>query len=192
AYRMKKNDQNKNHRTGRIQKVRSMWTCIMEMLTSLKKEKEIIDSVLDVLEGCAVQCILDGSKFVSRVPWLLAHRVENDMHQLCTGNLYEDKNLNFLTVIQLLNEALRTLRDEHCQTELKQKLQVKENRIMLHSKVLAGLEAKRLKIEQHHCVSISGSVSREQEDWEVKWKSFLGSLSPLNLILDSVSSIQYL
>ncbi|NXC66926.1 HAUS6 protein, partial [Anhinga anhinga] len=191
-YKMKENDQNKNDRTERIQKVRSMWTCVMEMLTSLKKEKEVIDSVLDVLEGRVVQCILDGSKFVSRVPWLLAHRVENDVHQLCTGNVYEDKNLNLLTVIQLLNEALRTLRDEHCQTELKEELQVNEDRIMLHSKAVAGLEAKRLKIEQQHCVSMSGSISREKEDWEVKWKSFLGSLSPLNLILDSVSSIQYL
>ncbi|XP_009272563.1 PREDICTED: HAUS augmin-like complex subunit 6 isoform X1 [Aptenodytes forsteri] len=181
--KMKQNDQNKNDKTGRIQKVRGMWTLIMEMLTSLKKEKEVVDSVLDVLEDCVGQCILDGTNVVFSVPWLLAHRVESDIHQLCTGNVYEAEKLNFLTVIQLVNEALRTLRDECCQSELKQQLQVIENRITLRNKVLQDLEAKRLKIEQQHCVSTSGSISRKQEDWEVKWKSFL-HLCPFNLTLD--------
>ncbi|XP_064295243.1 HAUS augmin-like complex subunit 6 isoform X2 [Phalacrocorax carbo] len=122
-YKMKQNDQNKNNRTERIQKV-------------------------------------------------------------CIGNVYEAEKLNFLTVIQLLNEALRILRDEHCQAELKQEIQVTERKIMLHRKALLSLQANRIKVEQQHCV-LSESVSREQEDWEVKWKSFLGSLSPLNLNLDS-------
>ncbi|KAF1607295.1 UNVERIFIED_CONTAM: HAUS augmin-like complex subunit 6, partial [Eudyptes robustus] len=190
--KMKQNDQNKNDKTGRIQKVRSMWTLIMEMLTSLKKEKEVVDSVLDVLEDSVGQCILDGTNVVFSVPWLLAHRVESDIHQLCTGNVYEAEKLNFLTVIQLVNEALRTLRDECCQSELKQQLQVIENRITLRNKVLQDLEAKRLKIEQQHCVSTSGSISRKQEDWEVKWRSFL-HLCPFNLTLDQdpVSTVQY-
>uniref|UniRef100_A0A8C0AT98 HAUS augmin-like complex subunit 6 N-terminal domain-containing protein n=1 Tax=Buteo japonicus TaxID=224669 RepID=A0A8C0AT98_9AVES len=113
-------------------KVRSMWTLIMEMLTSLKKEKEAVDSVL---EDCAGQCILDGTKVAFSVPQLLAHRVESDIQQLCTGSVYEAEKLNFLTVIQLLNEALRTLRDEHCQCDLKQ-LQAIEDRSVLCNKVL--------------------------------------------------------
>ncbi|KAM9263125.1 HAUS augmin-like complex subunit 6 [Morus bassanus] len=184
-YKMKQNDQNKNDRTERIQKVRSMWTHIMETLTSLEKEKEIVDSVLEVLEDGVGQCILDGSNVVVSVPQLLAHRVKSDVHQLCTGNVYEDEKLNFLTVIQLLNEALRTLRDDDYYAELTQELHAAANRIMLHSKAVASLEAKRLKIEQQYHVSTSESISRDQKDWEVKWKSFLGSLSPLNLILDS-------
>uniref|UniRef100_A0A8C8BHV7 HAUS augmin like complex subunit 6 n=1 Tax=Otus sunia TaxID=257818 RepID=A0A8C8BHV7_9STRI len=181
AYRMEQNDQTKNGETERIQKVRSMWTLTMEMLTSLKKEKEIVDSVLDVLEGSVDQCILDGTNVVFSVPQLLARRIESDMHQPCTGNVYEDGKLNFLTVIQLLNEALRTLRDEHCQVELNLH-EVVENSIKPFSKLLQHLEAKSLKPEEHHCVS-SGSISRKQEDWEVKWKSVLG-LCPFNLILD--------
>ncbi|KAM7076440.1 HAUS augmin-like complex subunit 6 [Ciconia maguari] len=181
--KMKQNDQNKNGKTERIQKVRSMWTLIVEMLTSLKKEKEVVDSVLDVLEDCVGQCILDGTNIVLRVPRLLAHRVESDIHQRCTGNVYKAEKLNFLTVIQLLNEALRTLRDERCQYELKEEIQVIENRITLCNKVLQDFEAKRLKTEQQHCVSTGEYISREQEDWEVNWKSFLG-LCPFNLILD--------
>ncbi|NXU24365.1 HAUS6 protein, partial [Thalassarche chlororhynchos] len=192
AYRMKQNDQNKNDKTERIQKVRSMWTLIMEMLTSLKKEREVVDSVLDVLEDCVGQCVLDCTNVVFSVPWLLAHRVESGIHQVCTGNVYEAEKLNFLTVIQLLNEALRTLRDERCQSELKQQFQVIEDKINLHNEVLQDLEAKRLEIEQQHCPSMSGSTSRKQEDWQVNWKSFLG-LCPFNLILDQVpvSSVQF-
>ncbi|NXW11483.1 HAUS6 protein, partial [Fregetta grallaria] len=190
-YRMKQNDQNKNDKTAKIQKVRSMWAVVMEMLTSLKKEKEIVDSVLCVPEDCVGQCVLDGTNVVFSVPWLLARRVESSIHQVCTGNVYEAEKLNFLTVIQLLNEALRTLRDEHCQSELKQ-LQIIEAKITFYSGVLQHLQAKRLEIEQQHCVSTSESISRKQEDWEVKWKSFLG-LCPFNLILaqDPVSSIQF-
>uniref|UniRef100_A0A8C0IG96 HAUS augmin like complex subunit 6 n=1 Tax=Bubo bubo TaxID=30461 RepID=A0A8C0IG96_BUBBB len=151
-------------------KVRSMWTLTMEMLTSLKKEKEVVDSVLDVLEGSVGQCILDGTNVVFSVPQLLARRLESDMLQPCTGNVYEAEKLNFLTVIQLLNEALRTLRDEHCQFELNLH-EVVENSIKPFNELLQRLEAK------------SGSISRKQEDWEVKWKSFL-VLSPFNLILD--------
>ncbi|NXT06475.1 HAUS6 protein, partial [Prunella fulvescens] len=117
AYRMKQNDQNKNDTTERIQKVRSMWTLIVEMLTSLKKEKEVVDSVL---EDCVNPCILDGTDVVLSVPGLLTYRIENNLHGFVSGNLYEDGNLNFLAVIHLLNEALGTLRDERCPCELKE------------------------------------------------------------------------
>ncbi|XP_074788429.1 HAUS augmin-like complex subunit 6 isoform X2 [Athene noctua] len=174
--KMKQNDQSKNDKTERIQKVRSMWTLIMEILTSLKNEKEVVDFVL---EGSVDQCILDGTNIVFSVPQLLAHRLESDIHQTCTGNLYEAEKLNFLTVIQLLNEALRTLRDEHCQFNL---CVVTEDSIKSFNELLQRLEAKSLKLEEQRCVS-SGSISKKQEDWEVKWKNYLG-LCPFNLILD--------
>ncbi|NXW89743.1 HAUS6 protein, partial [Alopecoenas beccarii] len=169
-------------------KVRRMWTAIMEVLTSLKKEKEVVDSVL---QGCVGQCILDGTNVAFSVPQLLVHRVESDVHQCCTGNLYKDGELNFLTVLQLLNEALRTLRDEHGPSELKQQFEDTENKIMLYSEVLQDLKAKNLKREQKCCLSISGCFSEKQRDWELKWKNYLGQC-PFNLILnqDPVSSVQ--
>ncbi|NXJ57082.1 HAUS6 protein, partial [Spizaetus tyrannus] len=178
SQKMKQNDQTKNDRTERIQKVRGMWTLIMEMLTSLKKEKEAVNSVL---EDCAGQCVLDGTNVAFSVPQLLAHRVESDVQQFCTGSVYEGEKLNFLTVIQLLNEALRTLRDEHCQCDLKQ-LQVIEDNSVLCNKALQRLAAIRLKAEQQCGMSVSGLISKEQKGWEEKWKSFLG-LCPFDLAL---------
>ncbi|NXB14267.1 HAUS6 protein, partial [Rhagologus leucostigma] len=187
--RMKQNDQSKNDTTERIQKVRSMWTLIVEMLTSLKKEKEVVDSVL---EDCVHPCILDGTDVVLSVPRLLAHRVESDIHGLCTGNLYEGGKLNFLTVIQLLNEALRTLRDEHCLCELKELHRI-EDVVISYKKALQDLNTKSLRGVQQHCEQKCQSISRKQEIWESKWKTILGQC-PFNLIFEdeqeSISPLQ--
>ncbi|NXM26198.1 HAUS6 protein, partial [Oxyruncus cristatus] len=181
TYRMKQNDQNKSDTIERIEKVRSMWTLIMEMLTSLKKDKEVVDSVL---EDCAHQCILDGTNVVLRVPRLLAHKIESDE---VSKNVYEDGKLKFLAVIQVLNEALRMLRSEQCQSELKE-LHGIENMVKYCNTLLQDLNTKRP--EQQHCVSVCESISRKEEDWEMKWKTVLGQ-HPLNLIFeeDLVSSV---
>ncbi|NXB72340.1 HAUS6 protein, partial [Donacobius atricapilla] len=189
AYRMKQNDQNKNSTTEKIQKVRSMWTLIVEMLTSLKKEKEVVDSVL---EDCVNPCILDGTDVVLSVPALLTYRVESNIYGFCTGNLYEDGKLNFLTVIQLLNEALMTLRDEDCPCELKELHRIKDV-VTSYKNVLQELKTKSLRRRQHHCEPKRQSISRKQEIWESKWKMFLGHC-PFNLIFKDylVSSVHFI
>ncbi|KAM4879265.1 LOW QUALITY PROTEIN: HAUS augmin-like complex subunit 6 [Sylvia borin] len=177
--RVKQNDQNKNNTTEKIQKVRSMWTLIVEMLTSLKKEKEVVDSVL---EDCVNPCILDGTNVVLSVPGLLTWRVESNIRGFCTGNLYEDGKLNFLTVIQLLNEALMALRDEQCLCELKELDRI-EDVVTSYKNVLQELNTRSLRRKQQCCEPKCQSISRKQEFWESKWKSFLGQC-PLNLIFE--------
>ncbi|NXX83227.1 HAUS6 protein, partial [Urocolius indicus] len=191
ANRMKQNDQTKNDKTERVQKVCRMWSIVMEMLESMKKEKEIVNSELDILKSCNKQHILDGTNVVFSVPQPLALRVESDIYQHCTGNIYEAEKLNFLTVIQLLNEALRGLRDEHCEFELNQP-QNTENKVRLLKKVLEDLTAKRLQIEQHS-VPLRESISREHERWKEKWETFLGC-SPFSSISDQcpVSSTEFI
>ncbi|NXG14837.1 HAUS6 protein, partial [Grallaria varia] len=178
SLRMKQNDQKNSDTAESIQKVRGMWAHIMEMLASLKQEREIVDSVL---EDCVNQCILDGSDVVLRVPRLLAHRIESGKNQVFTANVYEDGKLNVLSVIQLLNEALRMLRDEHSQPELKD-LHGIENMVASCRKALQNLDRQRLEREQRHCLSVRESISRKEEDWEMKWKTFLGQ-HPFKLIL---------
>ncbi|XP_030912720.1 HAUS augmin-like complex subunit 6 [Geospiza fortis] len=187
--RMKQNDQNKNDTTERIQKVRSMWALIVEMLTSLKKEKEVVDSVL---EDCVNPCILDGTDVVMSVPALLTYRIESNMYRFCTGNLYEEGNLNFLTVIQLLNEALMTLRDECCPCKLKE-LHGIEDVVTSYKNALQELNTESLRRRQEHCEPMHQSLPRKQEIWESKWKIILGQC-PFNLIfkddLQPASSLQ--
>ncbi|NWR39463.1 HAUS6 protein, partial [Tachuris rubrigastra] len=184
AYRMKQNDQNNSDTVERIKKIRCMWTLIMEMLTSLKKAKEVVDSVL---ENCVQQCTLDGSDVVLRIPRLLAHKIKSD--ESFIGNVYEDGKLKFLAVIPLLNEGLRMLRNEYCLSELKELHRI-GNMIKSCNKLLQDLNTKRLEREQQHFVSVCESISRKEEDWEVKWKTFLGQ-HPFDLIYkeDLVSSV---
>ncbi|XP_018773891.3 LOW QUALITY PROTEIN: HAUS augmin-like complex subunit 6 [Serinus canaria] len=187
--RMKQNDQNKNDTTERIQKVRSMWALIVEVLTSLKKEKEAVDSVL---ADCVNPCILDGTDVVLSVPALLTYRIERNINGFCTGNLYEAGNLNFLTVIQLLNEALMTLRDERCPCELKELHRI-QDMVTSYKNALRELNTKSLRRKQEHCEPKDQSLSRKEEIWESKWKTILGQC-PFNLIfkddLQPASSLQ--
>ncbi|XP_068031791.1 HAUS augmin-like complex subunit 6 [Anomalospiza imberbis] len=176
--RKKQNDQNKNDTTERIQKVRSMWTLIVEMLASLKKEKEVVDSVL---EHSANPCILDGADVVLSVPGLLTYRIESNISIYVSGDLYEDGKLNFLTFIQLLNEALVILRNECCPCELKELHKV-EDMVTSYKKALRELNTNSLRRKQEHCELKHQSIPRKQEIWESKWKTILGHC-PFNLIL---------
>ncbi|NWX29198.1 HAUS6 protein, partial [Notiomystis cincta] len=170
-------------------KVRSMWALIVELLTSLEKEKEIVNSAL---EDCVHPCILDGTKVVLRLPKLLTDRVESNIYGFCTGNIYEDEKLNFLTVIQLLNEALLTLRDERCPCELK-RLHGIVDMVASYKNLLQDLKTMSLRREQCHCEPKRQSVSRRQEVWESKWKTTLGRC-PFNLIFENnpVSSVHFI
>ncbi|NWZ32365.1 HAUS6 protein, partial [Asarcornis scutulata] len=148
-------------------KVRSMWTFVMDTLTSLKKEIEIVDAVI---EGRVDLYTLTGTNV--NVPQLLADGVESEIHEVCTGNLYEGEKLNFLTVIQLLNGALRILRDECCQFESKHFPDIK-NTSEFQNKILLNLKAVRQKIEEQHCKSLRELISGKQKEMEMKWKSRL-------------------
>uniref|UniRef100_A0A669Q767 HAUS augmin like complex subunit 6 n=1 Tax=Phasianus colchicus TaxID=9054 RepID=A0A669Q767_PHACC len=185
--KMKSKERNNRDSAERIQKVRSMWTLIMETFTSLKKEMEIVDSVC---EGRVDQYVFDGTNVVVSVPPLLVDKVENATQEVCTGNLYEDEKLNFLTVIQLLNEALRILRDECYQFDSKNHLQPIVNMAKSQSKMLLRLKALRLRIEKQHFI-LSKSNSRRQKEWIMKWQSSLGwsSLCNRDLDLDVVQAV---
>ncbi|NXJ15232.1 HAUS6 protein, partial [Odontophorus gujanensis] len=150
-------------------KVRGMWTMVMETFTSLKKEMEIVDSVL---QHRVDQYILDGTNYVS-VPHLLVDRVENATQDVCTGDLYEDGKLNLLTVIQLLNEALRIFRDEYHQFESEKYLKAVVNITKFQKKILLDLEAVRLSIEKQHFI-LNESNSKSLKEWGTKWESSPG------------------
>ncbi|XP_007455629.1 PREDICTED: HAUS augmin-like complex subunit 6 isoform X2 [Lipotes vexillifer] len=95
----------------KIQKVRSLWASVNETLMVLEKEREVVSSVLSVVN----QYTLDGTNVAINIPRLLLDKIEKQMCQLHIGNVYEAGKLNLLTVIQLLNEVLKVMKYEHCQ-----------------------------------------------------------------------------
>ncbi|XP_037757958.1 HAUS augmin-like complex subunit 6 isoform X2 [Chelonia mydas] len=181
--KMEQNNQKQSNKAERAQKVRSRWASVMETLTFLEKEKEVVDSVVD---GHVDQYALDGTNVTINVPRLLLEKIENQMYNLHIGNIYEAGKLNLLTVIQLLNEALKILRHERQQVDheaLKLDLQYIEGKTKFQNKILLGLKSMRHKLKREDHVSIVESIAEKQRDWDMKWENFLGQ-SPFSLIKD--------
>ncbi|KAM9138218.1 HAUS augmin-like complex subunit 6 [Pangshura tecta] len=181
--KMEQNSQKQSNKAERVQKVRSRWASVMETLTSLEKEKEVVDSVVD---GHVDQYALDGTNVTINVPRLLLDKIENQMYKLHIGNVYEAGKLNLLTVIQLLNEALKILRYERQQVDheaLKLDLQYIEGKTKFQNKILLGLKSMRHKLKREDHMSIVESIAEKQRDWDMKWENFLGQ-SPFSLIKD--------
>ncbi|XP_053888482.1 HAUS augmin-like complex subunit 6 [Malaclemys terrapin pileata] len=181
--KMEQNSQKQSNKAERVQKVRSRWASVMETLTFLEKEKEVVDSVID---GHVDQYALDGTNVTINVPRLLLDKIENQMYKLHIGNVYEAGKLNLLTVIQLLNEALKILRYERQQVDheaLKLDLQYIEGKTKFQNKILLGLKSMRHKLKREDHVSIVESIAEKQRDWDMKWENFLGQ-SPFSLIKD--------
>ncbi|XP_038625741.1 HAUS augmin-like complex subunit 6 [Tachyglossus aculeatus] len=170
-----------NYKPNRVQQVRSMWTSVMETLSALEKEREVVNSVV---KGHVDQYALDGTDVAINVPRLLLATIEKQMYKIHMGNVYESGKLNLLTVIQILNEGLKILRHERCQIDpvgLKLDLGFIEGKAKFQTETLSSLKHMRHKMKQEDLVAINQSISEKQRKWEMKWEKFLGQ-SPFRLI----------
>ncbi|XP_061486678.1 HAUS augmin-like complex subunit 6 [Rhineura floridana] len=179
----KKIDQNQSNTEERVEKVRCLWALIMETLTLLQKEREVVDSVV---KGHVDQYVLDGTSVAINVPRSLLEKVEKEMHEFHVGNVYEEGKLNILTVIQLLNKALEMLMHSHRHIDknaLKLDLQYIEGKTKFQNDTLLGLKSLRQKLKREDRVSINQSIAEKQQEWDMKWENYLGQ-SPFHLIKD--------
>ncbi|TKC52961.1 hypothetical protein EI555_013597 [Monodon monoceros] len=163
----------------KIQKVRSLWASVNETFMFLEKEREVVSSVLSLVN----QYTLDGTNVAINIPRLLPDEIEKQMCQLHIRNVYEAGKLNLLTVIQLLNEVLKVMKCEHCQADqarLTIDLHFLEKETKFQRERLSDLKHMRYKIEED-LTTIRHSIVEKQEEWHKIWKEFLG-LSPFSLI----------
>ncbi|XP_036988258.2 HAUS augmin-like complex subunit 6 isoform X1 [Artibeus jamaicensis] len=163
----------------KIQKVRSLWGAVNETLLFLEKEREVVSSVLSLVN----QYTLDGTNVTINVPRLLLDKIEKQMCQLHIGNVYEAGKLNLLTVIQLLNEVLKVMKYECCQADqarLTIDLHFLEKETKFQRQRLLDLKHIRHKLKED-LTTITHSIVEKQGEWHKKWKEFLG-LSPFSLI----------
>ncbi|XP_004600406.2 HAUS augmin-like complex subunit 6 [Sorex araneus] len=173
----------------KIEKVRSLWASVTETLELLDKEREIVSSVLSLVN----HYVLDGSNVTINVPNLLIDNIEKQMSQLHIGNVYESGKLNFLTVIQLLNEVLKVMKHECYQTDqarLKIDLHFLEKETKFQRERLSDLKRTRHKMKED-LTTIRHSIVEKQGEWHKKWKEILG-LSPFSLIKGSTPVVDLL
>ncbi|XP_019514613.1 PREDICTED: HAUS augmin-like complex subunit 6 [Hipposideros armiger] len=163
----------------KVQKVRSLWASVNETLTFLENEREVVSSVLSLVNGYT----LDGTNVTINVPGLLLDKIEKQICQLHIGNVYEAGKLNLLTVIQLLNEALKVMKYEHCQADqarLTIDLRFLEKEAKFQGERLSDLMHMRHKLKED-ITTVRHSIVEKQGEWHKKWQEFLG-LSPFSLI----------
>ncbi|XP_072260498.1 HAUS augmin-like complex subunit 6 [Pyxicephalus adspersus] len=168
------------NKEDKIKEVRSLWENIMENLKAVEKEVEVVDSVV---AGDVDQYCLDGTKVSLNIPSVLVTRIESEMHRLQIENVYEAGKVNLITIVQLLNEALKVIKLEQSYN-VGQELQVDPHYLAAKTKfeteVLTRLKHTRHKIKREDLVSINKSIVEKQKDWEKKWKRILGK-SPFGL-----------
>lgn len=173
----------------KIQKVRSLWTSVNETLMFLEKEREVVSSVLSLVN----QYTLDGTNVIINIPRLLLDKIEKQVCQLHMGNVYEAGKLNFLTVIQLLNEVLKIMKYERCQADqarLTIDLHYLEKETKLQRERLSDLKHMRYKMKED-LTTIRHSIIKKQGEWCKKWEEFLG-LSPFSLVKDWTPAVDLL
>ncbi|XP_058287139.1 HAUS augmin-like complex subunit 6 [Hylobates moloch] len=173
----------------KIQKVRSLWASVNETFMFLEKEREVVSSVLSLVN----QYALDGTNVAINIPRLLLDKIEKQMFQLHIGNVYEAGKLNLLTVIQLLNEVLKVMKYERCQADqarLMVDLHYLEKETKFQKERLSDLKHMRYRIKDD-LTTIRHSVAEKQGEWHKKWKEFLG-LSPFSVIKGWTPSVDLL
>ncbi|XP_039175359.1 HAUS augmin-like complex subunit 6 isoform X1 [Crotalus tigris] len=179
----KKVDSGQSNNAERIEKVRCLWATVMETVTFLQKEREVVDSVV---KGHVDQYTLDGTSVSVSIPRPLLQKVEKEMYKFPVGNVYEMGKLNILTIIQLLTKALELLlheRRHYDKKAFKVDLQALEGNTRFQNETLLGLKSLRQKLKCNDHISVTQSIVEKQQEWHLKWKNYLGQ-SPFHLIKD--------
>ncbi|XP_073408527.1 HAUS augmin-like complex subunit 6 [Dendrobates tinctorius] len=174
--------QNDNSRRYvKIMEVRSIWNTIMHILNTLEKEIEVVDSVVG---GDVDQFSLDGSNVAIKIPSILVTRIENEMYTLELENVYEAGKVNFITVIQLLNEVLKVVKEENVHNGGKEfqvvDLQYLLAKVKYETEILQRIKQMSHKVKSEDLVSIDKSITDKEIEWDKKWERFLGQ-SPFSL-----------
>ncbi|XP_044127537.1 HAUS augmin-like complex subunit 6 [Bufo gargarizans] len=164
----------KSKRDIKIEEVRSMWNTIMHTLKAMDDEMEVVDSVVG---GDVDQFSLDGSNITLNIPSVLVTRIEREMNMLQLENVYEAGKVNLVTIIRLLNEALKIVKQENSYKggrELRVDLQYLSAKLKFETEILQRLKHMRHKIKREDVVSVNKSIADKERDWEKKWKRILG------------------
>lgn len=174
----------------KIEKVRALWTSVKGMFMHLEKERGVdISPVFSFVN----QCVLDGNNVAVSIPRLLLDRLETQMCQLQIGNVYEAGKLNFLTIIQLLNEVLKVMNYEHCKADRERltiDLHYFEKETKFQRERLSDMKHMRYKIKEN-ITAVKHSIAEKEGQWHTKWKGVLG-LSPFCLFKGGASAVDLL
>ncbi|XP_061565586.1 HAUS augmin-like complex subunit 6 [Cololabis saira] len=175
-----------------VTKVRSLWSAIEAMLSTIKEDQNAVESVL---KGEVDQHVLDGTDKVLRVPRCLLERIEKLPHELSSGNVYEAGKLNLLSVVELMNHALQLLNEERRRTSPASKSQISTQHLqekqLQMSRVLQDLQLIRQKISKEEIPEVRNAIGKLEADWDKRWMDTLKE-TPLVSFLNEDPTLGFL
>ncbi|XP_078147931.1 HAUS augmin-like complex subunit 6 [Centroberyx gerrardi] len=176
----------------KIQKVRSLWSAIDGMLSTIKEEQRVMDCVM---KGDVDQYTLDGTDVVLKVPRALLERIEQLPQHLSAGNMYEAGQLNLLCVMELMNHALQLLKEErsrvsHAPAPQLHPQHLQEKRLQV-ARVLESLQLIRERISKEEIPEVRSAIRKLEAEWDRKWMDTLKD-TPLVSFLNEDPALGFL
>ncbi|XP_035849650.1 HAUS augmin-like complex subunit 6 isoform X2 [Sander lucioperca] len=176
----------------KTQMVRSLWSDIDRMLSTIKEEQHAVESVL---KGEVDQYVLDGTDRTLNIPRSLLERIEQLPHQLSSGNVYEAGQLNVLCVLELTKHTLQLLREERCRVSHASKPQLSpqhlQEKCQQMARALQNLQLLRQRISKEEIPEVRSTIRELEAAWDRKWMDTLKD-TPLLSFLNEDPALGFL
>lgn len=175
----------------KILKVRSLWTDVNNILSTLEEERKVVDCVV---KGNIDQYTLDGTDLTINIPKVLLEQVEKSAQSSSTGSVYEEGQLNVLRLLELLNEALRLLREERERVggaAPRPDLQHMEEKALLLRRSLEAVRLTRKRISKEDIPEVKAFIQKMEQAWDRKWEDSL-ERRPLTSFLNEDPALDFL
>ncbi|KAM8881246.1 HAUS augmin-like complex subunit 6 [Synchiropus picturatus] len=171
-----------------VKLVRSLSSTVDEMLANSANGQEVLKGVL---KGLANQQTLEGPAHVLQIPPRLLEKVEQLPHQLHSGPLYQDGQLNLLGAMELMNHSLQLLKAERHNVSNSPKLELSTFSLQNYSEQmtrhLQDLRLTRQKISKEEIPEVQCSIHELEAEWDRKWTELLKE-TPLASFLNKDSA----
>ncbi|KAM4611511.1 HAUS augmin-like complex subunit 6 [Polymixia lowei] len=177
----------------KIQGVRTLWSAIDGMLSTIKEQRRVVECVM---KGEVDQYTLDGTDLALKIPRVLLERIEQLPQHMSAGNVYKEGHLNLLCVLELMNHALQLVKEERsgvgAQAPMSQlhpqHLQDKSQQM---ARVLEDLQLIRLKISKEEVPEVRNFIRKLEVEWDRKWMETLKD-APLTSFLNDDPALGFL
>ncbi|MBN3317018.1 HAUS6 protein, partial [Atractosteus spatula] len=177
--------------TEKIKKVQSLWADLNKVLSVLEEEQKVVECVV---KGNVDQYALDGAEISLKIPRLLLEQVEDSVNASRVGNVYEAGQINVLRLLELLNVALKLLREEFRlagSSTVDLDVQAVEGKVTLQKRTLETLKMMRKKISKEDIPELKTKIREIETDWEKKWEDYLKQ-KPLMLLVNEEPALDLL
>ncbi|XP_077401799.1 HAUS augmin-like complex subunit 6 [Vanacampus margaritifer] len=161
--------------------VRSLWAAVDGMMSTTEPDRRAMESVL---AGEVDQYALDGAGRPLQIPRSLLEKVEQRPQQLSSGKAYEAGRLNLLCPLELMNHALRLLREEPRGGAPRLNLPQLQQKQQQLARQLRELELLRLKLSKEEIPEVMSGIGELEAESERKWADSFKDASLVPLLGD--------